>query len=391
MRNFSRSRIFPKPAPKNLLCVFYPYLIIPMSTDSILQVEQNCESPTEMPPSRLDSYLAHQLPNISRSRLQKLLEEGNVQINEKVCTSKKLIVQPGDRIFLSIPEAKPLDLQPESIPLDILYEDEDILIINKPAGLVVHPAPGHQSGTLVNAILAHSPNLTGIGGVQRPGIVHRLDKDTTGAIAIAKTDQAHQHLQAQLKAKTARREYLGVVHGNPSTESGTINEPIGRHPIHRKKMAVVPVEKGGRLAVTHWQVKERLGNYTLIHFQLETGRTHQIRVHSAYIGHPIVGDPIYSSCRNIGVNLPGQALHAWRLRLQHPNPKVSSEGFSTQGTELPTTNPDYISGIYPNASARHLSPNSGGETTGNESEEWIEVVAPLPPVFITLLTVLRRT
>ncbi len=378
-----------------------------MSTDSILQVEQNCESPTEKPPSRLDSYLAHQLPNISRSRLQKLIEEGNVQINEKVCTSKKVIVQAGDRIFLSIPEAKPLDLQPEAIPLDILYEDDDILIINKPAGLVVHPAPGHQSGTLVNAILAHCPNLTGIGGVQRPGIVHRLDKDTTGAIAIAKTDHAHQHLQAQLKAKTARREYLGLVHGNPSTESGTINEPIGRHPIHRKNMAVVPVEKGGRLAVTHWQVKERLGNYTLIHFQLETGRTHQIRVHSAYIGHPIVGDPVYSSCRNIGVNLPGQALHAWRLRLQHPNPKkgtevpttntnianpkVSSERFSAQGTEVPTTNLDYLSPIYPNASARHLSPNSGGEMTGNESEEWIEVVAPLPPAFMTLLTVLRRT
>lgn len=191
--------------------------------------------------------------------------------------------------------------------------------------------------------MAHCPNLPGIGGVQRPGIVHRLDKDTTGAIAIAKTELAHQHLQTQLKAKTARREYLGVVFGSPKTESGTIDLPISRHPVDRKKMAVVPVEQGGRPAVTHWKVKERLGNYTLMHFQLETGRTHQIRVHSAHIGHPIVGDPVYSSGRSVGVNLPGQALHAWRLRVQHP-----------------------VSG------------------------EWIEVTASPPQTFTTLLDVLRR-
>jgi 23S rRNA pseudouridine1911/1915/1917 synthase len=264
-------------------------------------------------------------------------------VNGKVCTSKKIAVQLGDRISLSLPEAKPLDLQPEAIPLDILYEDDTLIIVNKPAGLVVHPAAGHESGTLVNALLAHCQNLAGIGGVQRPGIVHRLDKDTTGAIAIAKTDLAHQHLQAQLKAKTARRDYLGVVYGAPSTQSGTIDQPIGRHPTERKKMAVIPVEKGGRPAVTHWQVRERLGNYTLIHFQLETGRTHQIRVHSAYIGHQIVGDPVYSSGRNVGVNLTGQALHAWRLQLRHP-----------------LTN------------------------------ELIEVTAPLPSSFTTLLDVLRR-
>jgi 23S rRNA pseudouridine1911/1915/1917 synthase len=170
-----------------------------------------------------------------------------------------------------------------------------------------------------------------------------LDKDTTGAIVIAKTDQAHQHLQAQLKAKTARREYLGVVYGATSSDNGTIDQPIGRHPVDRKKMAVVPVEKGGRLAVTHWQVQERLGNYTLMYFQLETGRTHQIRVHSAYIGHPIVGDPVYSAGRSVGVNLPGQALHAWRLTLQHP-----------------------------------------------VSEERIEVTAPIPKTFNTLLDVLRK-
>ncbi|NEP13986.1 MAG: RluA family pseudouridine synthase [Symploca sp. SIO2C1] len=292
---------------------------------------------------RLDRYVVQQLPNFSRSRIQQLIEQGNVQLNDTVCTSKKAIVQPGDTVSVVIPEAKPLDLQPEAIPLDILYEDDAIIIINKPAGLVVHPAPGHEKGTLVNALLAHCSNLAGIGGVQRPGIVHRLDKDTTGAIAIAKTDQAHQHLQAQLAAKTARRQYLGIVYGAPETTNGTINQPIGRHPIDRKKMAVVPVEKGGRPAVTHWQVKERLGNYTLMHFQLETGRTHQIRVHSAYIQHPIVGDPVYSNGRSLGVNLPGQALHAWRLSLKHPL-----------------------------------------------SEEWLEFIAPPPPVFTTLLDVLSR-
>lgn len=292
---------------------------------------------------RLDRWLSNQLPDFSRSRLQQLVEQGNVQVNDRVCTSKKATVKAGDRIQINIPPVQPLKLQAEEIPLDILYEDDSLLVINKPASLVVHPAPGHSSGTLVNALLAHCPNLPGIGGVQRPGIVHRLDKDTTGAIAIAKTDQAQQHLQAQLKAKTARREYLGIVYGAPNAENGTINFPIGRHPIDRKKMAIVTVEKGGRTAITHWQVKERLGNYTLMHFQLETGRTHQIRVHSAHIGHPIVGDPVYSSNRSVGVNLSGQALHAWRLTLQHP-----------------------VSG------------------------EWIEVTATPPPEFTTLLEVLRR-
>jgi 23S rRNA pseudouridine1911/1915/1917 synthase len=279
-------------------------------TEFNLQVEENS--------ARLDRYLAEELPDLSRSRIQQLIEQGNVQLNSKICTSKKINIKAGDRITLEIPEAQPLKLQAEDIPLDILYEDDQLLILNKPAGLVVHPAPGHYDGTLVNALLAHCPNLPGIGGVQRPGIVHRLDKDTTGAIAIAKTDIAYQSLQAQLQAKTARREYLGVVYGAPKTESGTIDLPIGRNPQDRKKMAIVPVEQGGRVAVTHWQVLKRLGNYTLIHFQLETGRTHQIRVHSAKMGHPIVGDPVYGSGRSLGVNLPGQALHAWRLKLQHP-------------------------------------------------------------------------
>jgi len=300
-----------------------------------LQVENNTD--------RLDRYLSEQLPGLSRSRIQQLIEQSHLQLNGKICTSKKASVKVGDRITLEIPAAEPLKLQPEDVPLDILYEDDSLLILNKPAGLVVHPAPGHPDGTLVNAILAHCPNLPGIGGVQRPGIVHRLDKDTTGAIAIAKTELAHQHLQMQLKAKTARREYLGVVYGAPKTESGRIDLPIGRHQVDRKKMAVIPPEKGGRSAVTHWQVKERLGNYTLMHFQLETGRTHQIRVHSTQIGHPIVGDPVYSSGHSVGVNLPGQALHAWRLRLEHP-------------------------------------------VLGN----WIEVTAPPPVEFTTLLAVLRQ-
>jgi 23S rRNA pseudouridine1911/1915/1917 synthase len=306
-----------------------------METPLTFQVQTN--------ETRLDRYLTDQLPNFSRSRIQKLIEQGQVWLNGEVCTSKKVEVQVGDRIQLAVPAATPMTLQAEAIPLDILYEDDALLLLNKPVGLVVHPAPGHEAGTLVNALLAHCPNLPGIGGVQRPGIVHRLDKDTTGVLAIAKTDQAHQHLQAQFKAKTARRQYLAVIHGVLPETTGTIDQPIGRHLVDRKKMAVVPIEKGGRRAVTHWQVQERLGNYTLVQFELETGRTHQIRVHTAFLGHPVVGDPVYSSGRSVGVNLPGQALHAWKLRLEHP-------------------------------------------VTGQS----IEAIAPPPPVFQTLLEVLRR-
>jgi 23S rRNA pseudouridine1911/1915/1917 synthase len=292
---------------------------------------------------RLDRWLAEQLPDLSRSRLQKLIEDGQVQINHQSCTDKKQKVTLGDRLTLTIPEPEPLNLQPEAIPLDILYEDGELIILNKPAGLVVHPAPGHATGTLVHALLYHCSDLAGIGGIHRPGIVHRLDKDTSGAIAIAKTDLAHQHLQAQLKAKTARRDYWAVVHGAPSAEKGTINLPIGRHLGDRKKMAVIPLEKGGREAVTHWQVLERLGNYSWLEFRLETGRTHQIRVHSSHIGHPILGDPIYSSAKSIGIKLTGQVLHAYRLTLIHP-------------------------------------------TTG----ETIEAIAPPPPEFEKLLTILRQ-
>lgn len=303
-----------------------------------LEIEIEAESS-----ERIDRYLAEQLPQQSRSQIQKWIEQGDVCLNGQPCLSKKLLVHPGDRIQLHIPVSKPLSLEPEDIPLDILFEDEEFLILNKPAGLVVHPSAGHETGTLVQALLAHCPNLPGIGGIQRPGIVHRLDKDTTGALMVAKTDHAHQHLQAQLKAKTASREYLGIVYGSPRDAQGTIDQPLGRNPGDRKKMTIVAEDRGGRRAVTHWQVQERLGNFTLMQFRLETGRTHQIRVHSTHLGHPIVGDPVYGAGRSVGVKLSGQALHAWRLRVQHPR-------------------------------------------TG----EWIEAVAPLPSDFETLLAVIRR-
>ncbi|MDJ0902525.1 MAG: RluA family pseudouridine synthase [Xenococcus sp. MO_188.B8] len=288
-------------------------------SDSITNIGENIiELQVDTQGDRLDRWLANQLTDISRSRIQKLIEEGHVTLNGKACSSKKISVGNSDRIQIIIPTLQQLDVQPENIPLDILYEDEHLIIVNKPPGLVVHPAPGHPEGTLVNALLYHCQNLAGIGGVERPGIVHRLDKDTTGAIVVAKSDRAHQHLQAQIQAKTARREYWGVICGCPQLESGTINLPVGRHKSDRKKMAVIPVEQGGRAAITHWSILERLGNYTLMQFLLETGRTHQIRVHCSHIGHPIVGDPLYGSGGSVRVNLSGQALHARKLTIEHP-------------------------------------------------------------------------
>lgn len=291
---------------------------------------------------RLDSWLSLQLPDFSRSRWQKLISLGHIQIENRVCSDKKYKLKAGDRVCVHIPDPEPLDLIPEAIPLDILYEDEHLLIVNKPAGMVVHPSAGHSAGTLVHALLAHCP-LSSIGGVQRPGIVHRLDKDTTGAIVIAKTDFAHQHLQQQLQAKTARREYLGIVYGTPKVESGTIDLPVGRHPVDRLRNTILPIEQGGKSAVTHWQIEERLRSFSLIKFRLETGRTHQIRIHAAKMGHPIVGDPVYGSGRSIGVNLPGQALHAWHLQLIHP-----------------------------------------------QTGDLVSVTAPIPSYFLTLLQVLRN-
>jgi len=281
---------------------------------------------------RIDRFLAHQLTDLSRSRIQALIDEGYVTVNDVLCNNKKDLIKAGDRIKLITPAATPLDLVAQEIPLDVLYEDEHLIVINKPAGLVVHPAAGHSDGTLVNALLAHCKELSGINGTQRPGIVHRLDKDTSGVMVVAKNDRAHQDLQAQIQAKTARREYLGLVRGVPKGESGVIDAAIARHPSDRKKMSVI---ENGRRAVTHWQIQERLGNYTLIKFDLETGRTHQIRVHSAYMGWAIAGDPVYGyPNKEVSQYLLGQALHAWRLTFTHPisgqvieNIATLSEGF----------------------------------------------------------------
>jgi 23S rRNA pseudouridine1911/1915/1917 synthase len=265
---------------------------------------------------RIDTWLTQRLPEFSRARLQKLIAQGHVLVNNHPI-AKKQKLQLNDQVTITIPPPTSLDLIPEQIPLDILYEDDQLIIINKPAGMVVHPAPGHSSSTLVHALLSHCP-LAAIGGVHRPGIVHRLDRDTSGAIVVAKTDFAHQSLQGQIQAKTARREYLGVVVGSPREDMGLIDLPLGRHPVDRQKQTIVEIEDGGRSAQTYWEVLERLGNFTIIKFRLGTGRTHQIRVHSNRMGYPIVGDPVYGCGRGIKVKLPGQALHAWQLELIQP-------------------------------------------------------------------------
>lgn len=275
-----------------------------------------------------------QLKDLSRSRIQKLIENGNVWLNSQPCSSKKIKIAPGDKIQVVIPEPSKLDLTPENIPLDILYEDAHLIIVNKPAGMVVHPAPGHYTGTLVHALLNHCDTLAGIGGVERPGIVHRIDKDTTGAIVVAKSDLAYQNLQAQIKAKTARREYYGIVYGSFATETGRIDLPIGRHRSDRQKMAVVDLERGGRAAITHWRTLERIGNYSLMQFLLETGRTHQIRVHCSHLGHPLLGDATYGSNRSLKVNLSGQALHARKLTLLHPISGKSIEAIAPLPAEF---------------------------------------------------------
>jgi len=284
----------------------------------IKAIIQEIELQVTEPAKRLDGWLAAQLPNISRSRVQKLIENGHIRLNNQICQSKKTKLALGDQLQVTIPEPEKLALTAENIPLDVLYEDEHLIIVNKPAGMVVHPAPGHYTGTLVHALLHHCDTLAGIGGVERPGIVHRIDKDTTGAIVVAKSDRAHQHLQAQIKAKTARREYWGIIYGSFPAEEGTIDLPIGRDRRDRKKMAVISIEQGGRNAVTHWQTLERIGNHSLMQFLLQTGRTHQIRVHCTHYGHPLVGDGTYGSNRSLKVNLTGQALHARQLSLLHP-------------------------------------------------------------------------
>ena len=223
-----------------------------------------------------------------------------------------------DRVEVTLPEAKEPDIVPENIPLDILYEDQDIIMINKPKQMVVHPAPGHYSGTLVNALMYHCGNeLSGINGCMRPGIVHRIDMDTTGSLVICKNDKAHQSLSEQLKVHSIRRIYVAIVHGNIKEDSGTVNAPVGRHPTDRKKMSTHC--KNGREAITHYKVLERFGDYTYIQCELETGRTHQIRVHMASIGHPLVGDEVYGPKKCPFKGLQGQTLHARTLGIIHPS------------------------------------------------------------------------
>lgn len=252
--------------------------------------------------------------DVTRSRAAALISDGNVLINGKPA-AKNCRVRSGDAVVINVPPPEAYNIAPENIPLDIVYEDEDIIVVNKPKGMVVHPAPGNWSGTLVNALMYHcGDSLSGINGEIRPGIVHRIDKDTSGLLVVAKNDRAHQSLAEQIQVHSAGRRYFAVVYGCPREETGTIQAPIARHPIDRKKMAVLA---GGREAITHYQVLEHYQGYTLMKFRLETGRTHQIRVHMAHIGHPIIGDPLYGPAKDKW-KLQGQCLHAGELELTHP-------------------------------------------------------------------------
>ena len=290
---------------------------------------------------RIDRYLADNFEDKSRSYLQKLIKDGQVKVNGKPVKANYRLVFD-DRVEIYMPEIKEPDIEPENIPLDILYEDKDVLLVNKPKQMVVHPAPGHYSGTLVNAIMYHCGNeLSGINGVMRPGIVHRIDMDTTGSLVICKNDISHQSLSEQLKEHSINRIYEAIVHGNLKENEGTVNAPIGRHPTDRKKMSIHA--KNGREAITHYKVLERFGNYTHIQCKLETGRTHQIRVHMSSIGHPLLGDIVYGPAKCPFSGLQGQTLHAKTLGFIHPS-----------------------------------------------SGEYIEVNAPLPDYFVSLINKLKN-
>lgn len=289
---------------------------------------------------RIDRYLAEQLPEMSRSYLQKIIRDEGVMLAGKPVKANYK-VNKGDIIELELPPATEPEALPENLELDILYEDEDVIFVNKPKGMVVHPSAGHTSGTLVNGLLYHCRGgLSGINGVMRPGIVHRIDKDTTGVLIVCKNDQAHIRVAEQLKEHSITRRYRAVVWGNLKGDEGTIDAPIGRHPVDRKRMAVV--SRGGKNAVTHYRVLERFGKFTYVECRLETGRTHQIRVHMASIGHPLLGDEVYGSGK-LPFHLQGQVLHAMVLGIEHP-----------------------VSG------------------------EYLEVEAPLPEYFLELLERLRR-
>ena len=263
---------------------------------------------------RLDAFLASSLDGLTRSQATRLIESGEVAVNERA-VSKSYKLAGGEDIAVTLPEPEPVEAVPQDIPLDVVYEDADVIVVNKPSGMVVHPAPGHPDGTLVNALLYHcAGTLSGIGGALRPGIVHRIDRDTSGLIIAAKNDAAHQYLSAQLADHTLARTYECIVVGALREDRGTVDAPIARHPTDRKRMAVVA---GGREAVTHWEVIARYPGYTHVRCRLETGRTHQIRVHMAYIGHPILGDTVYGAKKEVP-GLTGQCLHAVGLRFLHP-------------------------------------------------------------------------
>ena len=272
---------------------------------------------------RIDAYLAS-VTELSRTAAARLCDEGSVQIYGKPC-QKKDRVKPGDILEVEIPEPEEYDVLPEDIPLDVVYEDGSIIVINKPSGMVVHPAPGNYSGTLVNALLHHSrDSLSGIGGVLRPGIVHRIDKDTSGLLVIAKCDSAHSHLSRQLEHHGVVREYHALVKGGFREEKGTVDKPIARHPVDRKRMAVAVGDPSARRAVTHYEVIRAFGDVTYLKLYLETGRTHQIRVHMASIGHPLIGDEVYGGAKTAfekrhAPTLDGQMLHAKRLTFIHPD------------------------------------------------------------------------
>ena len=290
---------------------------------------------------RIDALLAQNVPELTRSAAQRLLEAGAVSVDGRI-VKKNHKCSAGERIELSLPETQETELRPQDIPLDIVYEDEDVVVVNKPRGMVVHPAPGHPDATLVNALMYHcGDSLSGIGGEKRPGIVHRIDKDTSGLLIAAKNDTAHLHLSAQLSDRSLSRVYEAVVRGNFREDSGTVDAPIGRHPTDRKKMAVT--DKNSRAAVTHWEVIARYRGYTHIRCRLETGRTHQIRVHMAHIGHPLLGDQVYGA-PSPDKGLEGQCLHARELKFIHPR---SGEPVHIK-TELPPYFLDVLNKLVPN-------------------------------------------
>ncbi len=270
----------------------------------------------DRPGERADALVCRLVPDLTRSAAQKLLERGAVTLNGRP-VRKNDRPAPGDVLEVVLPDPEPIDVRPQDIPLDVVYEDGDVIVVNKPVGLVVHPAPGHPDGTLVNALLYHcGTSLSGINGELRPGIVHRIDRDTSGLIIAAKNDRAHLALAAQLQDHSLARTYEAVAVGGLREDSGTVDAPIGRHPVDRKKMAID--RKNGREAVTHWTVLARYPGYTHVECRLETGRTHQIRVHLASIGHPLLGDTVYGAKKPVP-GLAGQCLHARRLRFVHPS------------------------------------------------------------------------